>query len=523
MRVLGLAVLLVTAGLAGCLQQGEEIRALQRENASEPSSANGSAADTNASARSSTADSANGTVANRTVEDPGDGNGTEPAPEPESVEAPPTLPGNLSMQGAEVVERTSQHVVFAWNASVQPGPDDTSPVVTTSFDVPKGIPLLVNASLSWSNRSDLDLFVDKRHVRAYCASVTTAVTADGREACQVRTLARSSWDAWNVTVAKGQLRHQAPSAPTSFSVELRVTVADPWTGSPVETQASPGGARADPGWPSLEDATIRPGAKIGVGGAGTNFGTANFVFSSPDNRTLYLGWIAHGVLGMEPGDTLRLPASGVEATLVYCSWGAIEETVTCPYLSYAPERASPPGTETHPRFFNDFALFRLPADARDQVHPATLVWGGPTGIGDPPSLGTQVVGLGNTPFRDGGQTGVNALDALTGVAGSSNEVRTQVDLVPQPVGGDSGSPILRASGQAVGVISAIDAPVVGAEPSPDRAGPGSGNTIVPNLGHVVGYMERNTALDVELETWPTFETPRAEDVAGAPTNETPTG
>jgi hypothetical protein len=39
---------------------------------------------------------------------------------------------------------------------------------------------------------------------------------------------------------------------------------------------------------------------------------------------------------------------------------------------------------------------------------------------------------------------------------------------------------------------------------------------VPNLANAVSVMEDETAIEVELETWSTFDLPRAEDLGPAP-------
>lgn len=513
---------LLAAGFAGCLAGGEDLDPTTR-------SPDANASQTPNETSPANVSSANDTQAANASSSPSDDTGTANATEdtdrtdPGDLEdrGPPELPANLTMDGADVVERTPERVRFRWTGSVGVSePGDTALAARTTFDVPDGIPLLVNASLTWSDRSSLELTVDGKHVERYCSSGTASPGLEGgSEACQVRTFARSSWDEWGVRVDGEELGEPVSPRPANFTVTLTIKAAEPWTGPPVEAPQSTPGATTDPGWPPIGEAEVRPGTKVGAGGSGTNLGTGNFVFSTPDNRTLYLGWIAHGVGEMEPGDTVELPTAGVEATLVYCSWGAIEETVTCPILEYAPERAA--DVDTHPRFFNDFALLRLPSSARPFVHPATPVWGGPTAVASPPSRGTQLAAFGNTPFRDGGQAGVNLVDPIRGAAWSSTSRSTEAHLAPQPVPGDSGSPVQTASGQALGTISAIGPPALRGAATDPRLDASAATTIVPNIANAVEVMENETALDVELKTWPLFDQPRAGDLADAPAGPEP--
>lgn len=505
MRAIVLAAVLASLAFAGCIQGGEPIDTTSVEPAD----------DSDPSARSPAANETHEpTATNGTGASP-DANRTEPANASETTDAngtgdaspePARLPGNLSMAGAEVIERTDQQVRFRWQGAIGRDTAEAGLQARTSFDVPSGIPLAINATMRWSNASDLDLAVDGDGVAHYCSSTTPADRGleGGTEACSVRTFARSAWDTWGVRVDGSKLGQDAPPRPANFTIELAIEVAEPWTGPPVEAPGPAAGATSDPGWPAIADAAIRPGVKVGTAASGVNAGTGNFVFSGPDNRTLYLGWIAHGVDGMEPGDTIALPTVGVEATVVYCSWGIIEETVTCPELD-----------PTHPRRRNDFALLRLPAEARSLVHPAVPVHGGPTELGAPPAASDLVHAIGNTPLRDGGRPGITAQDAMQGVVANAEASFFEAHLAPQPIPGDSGGPVLAADGAALGQLHSIGLMIRGSPTDPGSMPP-PGTTIVSGLGYALDVMENETALDVELKTWPTFATPRAEDLADPP-------
>lgn len=433
----------------------------------------------------------------------------------EGDESSSTLPGNLTMDGAEVRSRNATSVTFVWNDSLEPQAGEPPVVASTSFDVPADVPLWVNVTLNWSAATKMDVVLENRGRATYCSSFAPVFETSGPQDCGIRTFARSSWDRWDVTVKNSEFGlADTPTRPAPFTVTLTIRVAEPWTRPPLEAPQPEPNASVDPGWPALEDAEIRPGAKVGFGIAGVNFGTLNFVFSSPDNRTLYVGWVSHGVIGMEPGDTIQLRGVDAEATLVYCSWGLIEETVSCPDLELNPERRE--FEDHHPRLFNDFALFRIPSEVRSTVHPATMFWGGPNGLGSAPAEGTPLVAFGNTPARDGGLVGVNPIDPKRGVTTQSSTRAFGAHIMPHSVFGDSGSPVQTASGRAVGTISAIMTPGYTGSVSEPRPAPDEGSTNVTNLAHALDVMESQTALDVELETWSTFATPRARDLVGTP-------
>lgn len=262
--------------------------------------------------------------------------------------------------------------------------------------------------------------------------------------------------------------------------------ADDGTGNETGDDGSGNGTYA-PGWPSASQAPIRPGVKVHIEtDDGTIQCTAAFVFSSPDNRTLYLSLASHCVSGKSIGDTVDVPGVGTVGEVVYCSWGTIEDKDTCP------DGDGPNGgLISHA---NDLALVEIRSGRRGQVHPAMLGFGGPTGMADSGSVGTgdKVMTYGNSGLRDGygtapGPAG-SALDPREGVVYRSDGMTTVVYFAPPSISGDSGSPVITGDGQALGVLS-------------------SGHTVPPqangivNLDAAVAYMEDNTDLDVELKTW----------------------
>lgn len=242
-----------------------------------------------------------------------------------------------------------------------------------------------------------------------------------------------------------------------------------------------------PGWPSRSEAAIRPGVKVHVDvGDETYQCTAAFVFSSPDNRTLYLSLASHCVSGRSIGDPVEVPGLGVVGEIAYCSWGTIEGTDDCP------EGDGPNGgLISHA---NDLALVEIDAKHRDEVHPAMLGFGGPTGMADSGSIsaGDKVLTYGNSGLRDGFDTvpdpAGSALDPREGVVYRSDGMTTVAYFAPPSVSGDSGSPVLTGDGAALGVLSS------------SHTVPPQANGIV-NLDRAVGYMMENTDLVVELKTW----------------------
>lgn len=219
-----------------------------------------------------------------------------------------------------------------------------------------------------------------------------------------------------------------------------------------------------PGWPALDEAVIRPGVKIVAGPIQTDVGpvgelsgqcTANFVFSTPDNHTLYLGTASHCFANTAAiGDPVSIAGGAVTGTLAYCSWGTVDETDTCPSK-----------TQNDEGWANDFALVQLPVEARNLVHPALLHWGGPTGIlKSPPVADQHVLNFGNSPLRDADQQGAgsDAADASEGITTTpitplapSADWSTFARFASPRVLGDSGSAVILADGTALGVLGNI--------------------------------------------------------------------
>lgn len=226
---------------------------------------------------------------------------------------------------------------------------------------------------------------------------------------------------------------------------------------------------ADPGWPPLEEATIRPGVTFPSC-------TTSFLFRSPDNRTLYLGTAAHCVDDRRMDEQVELAGGTATAYLAYSSW-----------------RVSGDGAFEGENWYNDFALLRIAPADRGKVHPAVHHWGGPTGVADPPGAGEIVRTYGDSSFREA--PGLDRLDPREGVVVSSTENQTRAYLGGIP--GDSGSPVLTTEGAAVGVVSTLNR--AWADHLRDHPPPGSNS--VSNLGYALDYLHEHTDLQVELVPW----------------------
>jgi hypothetical protein len=207
-------------------------------------------------------------------------------------------------------------------------------------------------------------------------------------------------------------------------------------------------------WATLGAATIRPGVQVLSDGGQC---TSNFLFTSPDNRSVYIGFAAHCVTHNDPNSAedgcdsasdpmdigTKLDVEGAEhpATLVYTSWGTMQEQG---------------GANAEECAFNDFAFAEL--DARDaaKANPAMLFFGGPTALADPGDVGMldKVMTYGDSGLR----AGLSALSPHEGYvieAPGNHGWTTQVYTLPQGIPGDSGSGVITADGAALGVLVTI--------------------------------------------------------------------
>lgn len=228
-----------------------------------------------------------------------------------------------------------------------------------------------------------------------------------------------------------------------------------------------GSSGADEGWPSPSSAGVRPGVDIG-GNC-----TANFLFSDPTNTTFYIGTAAHCVDNHAIGDLIRINHGQAIGVLVYSGWKTLDDggTGRCDFDSA-----------------QDFALVRIKDQYEDNIHPAMLAYGGPTHMQRLSSIGDKVLTYGDSPFW----AGVDTLQMREGYVVSPGLCITDIYTAGPGLPGDSGSPVVLEEGGTVGVLTTL------------QFAPEAGSNGVVTLDQAVAFMEKNTALDVELKTWKVF-------------------
>lgn len=236
--------------------------------------------------------------------------------------------------------------------------------------------------------------------------------------------------------------------------------------------------------PALAEATIRPGAALGGGGC-----TGNFLFLDADGGTVYIGTAAHCVSeDLDPEtptassgcDTTRyrpeapgtvvvsVEGAARPATLAYNSWYTMQERGETSVAACGA---------------NDFALLRLDPEDAAMAHPQMYGFGGPTGIATDESAGDVIHTHGATTLRPGG-----ALDDRQGIiAEAGGWTHTTFQLTPG-LPGDSGSPVVRDDGAAVGILVTL-----GFAPLPLSNG-------ITDLGLALEYANREGNMNVSLIT-----------------------
>lgn len=395
-------------------------------------------------------------------------------------DAPPL--GNLTMDDATTTRPNATTIVFTWN---QTFPADAA-TISTAFDIPEGAAFHIDAELAWAGGdTGLGLRVASPET-LYICEARALTPSNGLRTCSATALAREDADRWTVQATRGALE---AGPETSFTLTLTLRSLAPDTVPPIPSLIPADTARnetADPGWPDPGEATVRPGVKIVGSGC-----TAGFLFATPDNATLYIATGSHCVTGRDLGDPVAIGFWSVEGTLAYCSWGAQEALVTCPEKRFGEDEG----------FRQDLALVEIPHDARQDVHPAMLVWGGPTGIDSAPARGTGLLTYGNSELRDGTTGAINALDARPGVVLESQEGTTVATFPSPAIDGDSGGPVQTKQGTTVGLLSFTDS---------DGGIPPGAAIGISNLAPALEALDEHTGQPLELVTWPLFDPPRAE-------------
>lgn len=208
-------------------------------------------------------------------------------------------------------------------------------------------------------------------------------------------------------------------------------------------------ASADPVWAPAATAPIHPGVQT-VSPSGQC--TSNFVFT--DGTDVFIGQAAHCTTTGGPTDTngcltqslplgteVEVQGASEPAVMVYNSWIAMQAA-----------GQSDQGT----CIFNDFALLKLNAADADGVNPSIPHWGGPVALNTTsvPDL-SLIYSYGNSSLR----LGLTPLSPKIGIVWATlfEGWDHQSFAVTPGIPGDSGSAVLDANGNALGVMALLGA------------------------------------------------------------------
>lgn len=226
---------------------------------------------------------------------------------------------------------------------------------------------------------------------------------------------------------------------------------------------------------------VRPGGRVQFEVGGEEFGcTLNFLFSSraeDGTVTRYIGTAGHcpltaqGVRTWEPGAgpaayaVTEASARKPIGHFVYAAWN----------------------------LRHDFALIRLADNV--EADPQMCHWGGPTGVMSIPT-GALTDPASLRHYGHGTAFGATA-PARTAVATDLTHPET-VFMSGVAAWGDSGSPVILSSGEAVGVLVAIGGMRI---PQPEKPGD-VGSVQVQRLPHELARAEDELGTNLELVTGP---------------------
>ena len=197
------------------------------------------------------------------------------------------------------------------------------------------------------------------------------------------------------------------------------------------------------------DSQIRPGVRISSSYGGC---TSNFIFTAND-VTYYIGTAAHcfseDANNGDPCESRNAPSGFGDITienaqrkgrLVYSSWSAMQQQGQTPGSSLCR--------------LNDFALVQIHADDLDNIHPAALRYGGPTGLyTGTASVGDDVFTYGRSSLHLGQAYLEEKQGRITEVVDGGLAYRVQTDNAGVP--GDSGSAVLHENGRALAILSDV--------------------------------------------------------------------
>jgi hypothetical protein len=208
--------------------------------------------------------------------------------------------------------------------------------------------------------------------------------------------------------------------------------------------------------------------------------TANFIYE--DGTNVYIGQAAHcsgtgaatdtngcTAQSLPVGTPVEVDGASQPGTMVYNSWITMQQNGE---------------TNADACAYNDLALVRLnPADVAN-VNPSVPGYGGPTGVGSVGGLGSNVYSYGNSSLRGG----VTKLSPKRGVivANAGNGWSHNTYTLTPGIPGDSGSGFMNDAGQAIGVLSTVEA----------APRPGSNN--FGDISKEIAYMHANSSIGANL-------------------------
>lgn len=252
----------------------------------------------------------------------------------------------------------------------------------------------------------------------------------------------------------------------------------------------------EPEWAPASAASIHPGVQV----TGAGQCTANFVFYRVQRDEqqreyashVFVGAAAHcfgggpatetngcvADYGTFPAD-VRIEGASQRGRLVYSSWRSMQEGSQTPTSSACA--------------YNDFALIALNRADWASVNPSLPFWGGPKGPRGTSIPGSDVYSYGDSSLR----LGLSSLSPKQGRSlGSSGSGWTHTVYMATPgIPGDSGSAVLDADGDALGVVSTL-----GLTPTPAANG-------VSDIDRVLTFARDRTGWDIRMALGTTQFTP----------------
>jgi hypothetical protein len=258
-------------------------------------------------------------------------------------------------------------------------------------------------------------------------------------------------------------------------------------------------AAPPPRWADPAVADIYPGTNLGTNSSGCS---SNFLFTSVDNRHIYLGTADHcvlvsGVDGIPCHDFQSLPLG---SPILLWHVGPLNEnatilniTGTLAYSSALTMKDVHEDPNSQACSSNDFALIELPLNAQHRITPAVPTFATPTSIANASDIKLldPMVGYGASGNYLGFQQfyprhGYVSIAPKNTTVASGVEPATEwgftVTMYPPGIFGDSGGLVMTSNNGAAGVIVSI----------------GATGTFCVTLATALAYMEAHTSLRVKL-------------------------